>query len=154
MQTSDCTTIAESKLGTIPYMEVWALFLALHRSGVPSEPSMTTSGKAMVSRAREVGQCVTALPITLGAKEYRTYLAAWTRSTNLINNDLIETLRLNASLFVEPKTRMLTTVGTEIPCGDHFSTDTRISTVDDQDQFYLAVGNDPPRRSRINRSLG
>jgi hypothetical protein len=76
--------------------------------------------KAMVAKAREVGRCMTALPITLGAKEYRTYLAARTRSTNLINDDLIETLRLNASLFVEPKTRMLTTVGTEIPCGGPF----------------------------------
>jgi hypothetical protein len=63
---------------------------------------------------------MTALPITLGAKEYRKYLAARTRSTNQISDDLIETLRLNASLFVEPKTRMLTTVGTEIPCGGPF----------------------------------
>jgi hypothetical protein len=63
---------------------------------------------------------MTALPITLGAKEYRTYLAARTWSTNLINDDLIETLRLNVSLFVEPKIRMLTTVGTEIPCGGPF----------------------------------
>jgi hypothetical protein len=63
---------------------------------------------------------MTALPITLGAKKYRTYLAAQTQSTNPINDDLIETLRLNASLFVEPKTRMLTTVGTEIPCGGPF----------------------------------
>jgi hypothetical protein len=63
---------------------------------------------------------MTALPITLGAKEYRTYLAARTRFTNLINDDLIETLRMNASLFVEPKSRMLTTVGTEIPCGGPF----------------------------------
>jgi hypothetical protein len=76
--------------------------------------------KAMVARAREVGRCMTALPITLGAKEYRTYLAAQTRLTNLINDDLIETLHLNASLSVEPKTRMLTTVGTEIPCGGPF----------------------------------
>jgi hypothetical protein len=76
--------------------------------------------KAMVARAREVGRCMTALPITLGAKEYRTYLAARTRSTNMINDDLIETLRQNASLFVEPKTRMLTTVGTETPCGGPF----------------------------------
>jgi hypothetical protein len=76
--------------------------------------------KAMVARAREVGQCMTALPITLGAKEYRTYLAVWTRSTNPIKDDLIETLRLNLSLFVEPKTRMLTTVGTKIPCGGPF----------------------------------
>jgi hypothetical protein len=73
-----------------------------------------------VAKAREVGRCMTALPITLGAKEYRTYLAARTRSTNLINDDLIETLQLNTSLFVEPKTRMLTTVGTEIPCGGPF----------------------------------
>jgi hypothetical protein len=51
---------------------------------------------------------MTALLITLGAKEYRTYSAAWTWSTNPINDDLIETLRLNASLFVEPKTRMKT----------------------------------------------
>jgi hypothetical protein len=76
--------------------------------------------KAMVAKAREVGPCMTALPVILGAKEYRTYLAARTRSTNLINDDLLETLRQNASLFVEPKTRMLTTVGTEIPCGGPF----------------------------------
>jgi hypothetical protein len=76
--------------------------------------------EAMVARAREVGRCMTALLITLGAKEYRTYLAAWTWSTNPINDDLIETLRLNASLFVEAKTRMFTTVGTEIPCGGPF----------------------------------
>jgi hypothetical protein len=76
--------------------------------------------KAMVAKAQEVGRCMTALPITLGAKEYRTYLAARTGSTNIINNDLIETLRLNASLFVEPKTQMLTTVSTEIPCGRPF----------------------------------
>jgi hypothetical protein len=89
---------------------------------------VTTSGeawyvymcKAMVAKAREVGRCMTALPITLGAKEYRTYLAARTRSTNPINDNLIEILRLNASLFVEPKTQMLTTVGTEIPCGGPF----------------------------------
>jgi hypothetical protein len=70
--------------------------------------------KAMVAKAREVGRCMTALPVVLGAKEYRTYLVARTRSTNLINNDLIEIL------YVEPKTRMLTTVGTEIPCGGLF----------------------------------
>jgi hypothetical protein len=89
---------------------------------------VTTSGeawyvymcKAMVAKAREVGRCMTVLPITLGAKEYRTYLAARTRSTNPINDNLIEILRLNASLFVEPKTQMLTTVGTEIPCGGPF----------------------------------
>jgi hypothetical protein len=59
---------------------------------------VTTSGeawyvymcKAMVARARDVGRCMTALPITLGAKEYRTYLAARTRSTNPITDDLIE----------------------------------------------------------------
>jgi hypothetical protein len=74
--------------------------------------------KAMVAKAREVGRCMTALLITLGAKEYRTWTR--TRSTNLINDDLIETQRLNARLFVEPKTRMLTTVGTKIPCGGPF----------------------------------
>jgi hypothetical protein len=47
-------------------------------------------------------------------------LAARTGSTNLINDELIETLRMNASLFVEPKTRMLTAVGTEILCGGPF----------------------------------
>jgi hypothetical protein len=76
--------------------------------------------KAMDARAREVGRCMTALPITLGANEYQTYLAARTGSTNLINDNLIETLRQNASLFVEPNTRMLTTVVTEIPCGGLF----------------------------------
>jgi hypothetical protein len=76
--------------------------------------------KAMVAKAREVGRCMTALPITLDAKEYRAYLAARTGSTNLIDNELIETLQMNASLFVEPKTRMLTAVGTKIPCGGPF----------------------------------
>jgi hypothetical protein len=75
----------------------------------------------MVAKAREVGRCMTALPIVLGAKEYKIYLAARTGSTNLINNEeLIETLRKNATLFVEPKTQMLTNVGTEIPCGGPF----------------------------------
>jgi hypothetical protein len=63
---------------------------------------------------------MTALPIILGAKEYKAYLAARTGSTNLINDKLIKTLRMNASLFVEPKTQMLTAVGTEIPCGGPF----------------------------------
>jgi hypothetical protein len=64
---------------------------------------------------------MTALSIILGAKEYKIYLAAQTGSTNLINdNELIETLRKNASLFVEPKIQMLTKVGTEIPCGGPF----------------------------------
>jgi hypothetical protein len=76
--------------------------------------------KAMVAKAREVGRCMTVLPITLGANEYRTYLAAWTGSTNMINDELIEILRMNASLFVETKTRMLTAVGTQIPCGEPF----------------------------------
>jgi hypothetical protein len=77
--------------------------------------------KAMVAKAREVGRCMTALPIVLGAKEYKIYLAARTGSTNLINDkELIETLRKNATLFVEPKTQMLTNVGTEIPCGGPF----------------------------------
>jgi hypothetical protein len=75
----------------------------------------------LVVKAGEVGRFMTALPIILGAKEYKIYLAARTGSTNLINNDeLIETLRKNASLFVEPKTCMITTVGTEIPCGGPF----------------------------------
>jgi hypothetical protein len=40
---------------------------------------------------------------------------------NLINDaELIETLRQNASLFVEPQTRVITTIGTEIPCGGPF----------------------------------
>jgi hypothetical protein len=64
---------------------------------------------------------MTALPIILGAKEYKTYLAAQTGSTNLLNdNELIETLLRNASLFVEPKTRMLTNGGTKIPYGGPF----------------------------------
>jgi hypothetical protein len=75
----------------------------------------------MVAKAREVGRCMTALPVILGAKEYKAYLAARTWCTNLINDDeLIKTLQRNASLFVEPKTQMLTTVGTEIPCGGPF----------------------------------
>jgi hypothetical protein len=77
--------------------------------------------EALVVKAREVGRCMTALPIVLGTKEYKAYLALWTGPTSPINNDeLIETLRKNDSLFVEPKTRMITTVGTEIPCGGLF----------------------------------
>jgi hypothetical protein len=75
----------------------------------------------MVAKAREVGRCMTALPIILGGKEYKAYLAARTGSTNLINEDkIIETLQRNASLFVKTKNQMLTTVGTEIPCGGPF----------------------------------
>jgi hypothetical protein len=73
---------------------------------------------------------MTALPITLSAKENRTYLAARTGSTNMINDELIETLQMNASLFVEPKSQMLTAVGTEIPCGVYFSQGTRTSRAD------------------------
>jgi hypothetical protein len=77
--------------------------------------------KALVVKAREVGRCMTALPIILGAKQYKAYLALRTGPTNQINDDkLIETLRKNASLFVEPQIRVITTVGTEIPCGGPF----------------------------------
>jgi hypothetical protein len=77
--------------------------------------------KALVVKAREVGRCMTALPIILGAKQYKVYLVLWPGPTNQINNEeLIETLRKNASLFVEPKNLMITTVGTEIPCGGPF----------------------------------
>jgi hypothetical protein len=61
---------------------------------------------------------MTALPIILDTKQYTEYLAIRNGPTNLINNaELIETLRQNASLFVEPQTRVITTIGTEIPCG-------------------------------------
>jgi hypothetical protein len=72
-------------------------------------------------KAREVKKCMTFLTIILDAKQYKEYLALWTGPTNQINDaKLIETLRKNASLFVEPQTRVITTVGTEIPCGGPF----------------------------------
>jgi hypothetical protein len=43
-----------------------------------------------------------------------------TRNINTINDKILETMHQNATHFVEPKTRMLTTVGTEIPCGGPF----------------------------------
>jgi hypothetical protein len=64
---------------------------------------------------------MTALTIILDTKQYTKYLAIRTGPTNLINDaKLIETLRQNASLFVEPQTRVITTLGTEIPCGGPF----------------------------------
>jgi hypothetical protein len=66
-------------------------------------------------------KCMTALPIILDTKQYTENLTIRTGPTNLINDaELIETLRQNASLFVEPQTRVITTVGTEIPCGGPF----------------------------------
>jgi hypothetical protein len=48
--------------------------------------------KALLVKAREVGRCMTALPIILGAKQYKAYLALRTGLNNQINNDkLIET---------------------------------------------------------------
>jgi hypothetical protein len=77
--------------------------------------------KALIVRARELKKCMTALPIILDTKQYTEYLAIRTGPTNLINDaELIETLRQNASLFVEPQTRVITIVGTEIPCGGPF----------------------------------
>jgi hypothetical protein len=72
-------------------------------------------------KARELKKCMTALPIILDTKQYTKYLAIRNGPTNLINNaELIETFRQNASLFVEPQTRVITTIGTEIPCGGPF----------------------------------
>jgi hypothetical protein len=85
------------------------------------EASLTYNCKALIVKAREVKKCMTALPIILDTKQYTKYLAIRTGPTNLINDaKLIETLRQNASLFVEPQTRVITTVGTEIPCGGPF----------------------------------
>jgi hypothetical protein len=77
--------------------------------------------KALVVKAREVKKCMTAQPIILDTKQYKEYLALQTGPTNQINDaKLIETLRKNASLFLEPQTRVITTVGTEIPYGGPF----------------------------------
>jgi hypothetical protein len=71
--------------------------------------------------AREVHKCMTALPITLSTKQFTEYLAIRRGPENVITDArLIETLRQNASLFVAPQTRVLTTIGTEIPCGGPF----------------------------------
>jgi hypothetical protein len=64
---------------------------------------------------------MTALPIILDTKQYTEYLAIRTGPTKQINDaKLIETLKQNASLFLDPQTRVITTVGTEIPCGGPF----------------------------------
>jgi hypothetical protein len=85
------------------------------------EAWFTYSCRALVVMAREVNKCMTALPITLSTKQYTEYLAIRRGPKNLITDArLIETLRRNASLFVEPQTRVLTTIGTEIPCGGPF----------------------------------
>jgi hypothetical protein len=85
------------------------------------EAWFTYNCKALIVKARELKKCMTALPIILDTKQYTEYLAIRTGPTNLINDaELIETLRQNASLFVEPQTRVITTVGTEIPCGGPF----------------------------------
>jgi hypothetical protein len=71
--------------------------------------------------ARELKKCMMALPIILDTKQYTEYLAIRNEPNNIINNaELIETLRQNASLLVEPQTRVITTIGTEIPCGGPF----------------------------------
>jgi hypothetical protein len=85
------------------------------------EAWFTYSCKALVVKAREVKKCMTALPITLSTKQYIEYLAIRRGPTNIITDaKLIETLRQNASLFVEPQTWVITTIGTEIPCGGPF----------------------------------
>jgi hypothetical protein len=82
------------------------------------EAWFTYSCKALVVKAREVKKCMTALPIILSTKQYIEYLTIRRGPTNIITDaKLIETLRQNASLFVEPQTRVITTIGTEIPCG-------------------------------------
>jgi hypothetical protein len=61
--------------------------------------------KALIVKARELKKCMTALLIILNTKQYTEYLAIRNWPTNQINNaKLIETLRQNASLFVEPQT--------------------------------------------------
>jgi hypothetical protein len=85
------------------------------------EAWFTYNCKALIVKAREVKKFMTALPIILDTKQYTKYLAIRTGPTNLFNDaKLIETLRQNASLFVEPQTRVITTVGTESPCGGPF----------------------------------
>jgi hypothetical protein len=84
------------------------------------EAWFTYNCKALIEKAREVKKCMTALPIILDTKQYTEYLAIRTGPTNLNDAKLIETLRQNASLFVEPQTRVITRVGTEIPCGGPF----------------------------------
>jgi hypothetical protein len=85
------------------------------------EAWFTYNCKALIVKAREVKKCMSALPIILDTKPYTKYLAIRTGPTNLIKDaKLIETLRQNASLFVEPQTRVIITVGTEIPCGGPF----------------------------------
>jgi hypothetical protein len=72
-------------------------------------------------KAREVKKCMTDLPIILNTKQYIEYLAIRKGPTNMITNaKQIETLRQNVLLFVEPQTRVITTIGTEIPCGGPF----------------------------------
>jgi hypothetical protein len=85
------------------------------------EAWFTYSCRALIVMAREVHKCMTALPITLSTKQYTEYLAIRRGPENVITDArLIETLCRNASLFVEPQTRVLTTIGTEIPCGGPF----------------------------------
>jgi hypothetical protein len=85
------------------------------------EAWFTYSCRALIVKAREVKKCMTALPIILDTKQYTEYLAIRNGPTNMITNaKLIESLRQNASLFVEPQTRVITTIGTEIPCGGPF----------------------------------
>jgi hypothetical protein len=71
--------------------------------------------------ARGVNKCMTALPIILNTQQYTDYLAIRRGPENAITDaGLIEALLRNASLFVEPQTRVLTKTGTEIPCGVSF----------------------------------
>ncbi len=75
----------------------------------------------IIVMARELNKCMTALPIILNTQQYTEYLAIRRGPENAITDaGLIEALRQNASLFVEPQTRVLTKIGTEIPCGGPF----------------------------------
>jgi hypothetical protein len=68
---------------------------------------------------------------------------------------LIETLRQNASLFVEPQTRVITTVGTEIPCGGtilvHIQESQRPM---DHNEPFPTDSNDARRRGGVDEGVG
>jgi hypothetical protein len=75
----------------------------------------------LIVMAREVNKCMTALSIILNTQQYTDYLAARRGPENAITDaGLIEALRRDASLFVEPQTQVLTKIETEIPCGGPF----------------------------------
>jgi hypothetical protein len=81
----------------------------------------TYSCKALIVMARGVNKCMTALPIILNTQRYTDYLAIRRGPENAITGaGFIEALRQNASLFMEPQTRVLTKTGTETPCGGSF----------------------------------